>query len=51
MTRTELLDLYDNMKRLEKLLKKRKAPMSIIRNVHDARLSLNWAIDNTSDDL
>lgn len=45
MTRAELTDLYDNLKKLETYLKKQKAPMSVVRNVHDARLSLNWAID------
>ena len=45
MTKQELMDLYDNIKRLEKELKKHKAPMSLVRNVHDARLSVNWAID------
>lgn len=52
MTRTELNELYEAMKKLEKYLKKHKAPMSVVRNLRDARfISVNWAIDNTPEDL
>lgn len=45
MTRSELVELYDKMKRLDMEMWKAKAPMSVRRNVHDSLLSISWMID------
>lgn len=49
MTRSELVELYDRMKKLDAELRKAKAPMALRRNAHDSLLSISWMIDYRGD--
>lgn len=45
MNREELLDLYDELKKLERHLKRHGAPRAIVARAHDALGAVNWEID------
>jgi hypothetical protein len=45
MTRKQLLDLYDGLKKLEGLLQEHKAPAAVRRRAHEALLAVSWEID------
>ena len=46
MMKHEMLFIYDELKKLERHLKKAGAPASIVARAHDALLAVNWGVDH-----
>lgn len=45
MTREELLKLYDDLKKLERHMRRHGAPRAITARAHEALAAVNWEID------
>lgn len=50
MRRHEMLFIYDELKKLEKHLKKTRAPQAIVARARDALLAVSWGIDHGDDE-